>query len=102
MNGAILWRGPSRLDGSPVVVVATGLDAASRNGKTGDMVQVWILVDGQHPAMAVRSGADAGICGNCRHRGTGNGDRTCYVSLATGLGAVGRVLGRGDYPTITL
>lgn len=98
----IVWSGPSRLDGkTPVVLVLTGVETESRNAKTGAMVQSWILVDGQRPAAAVASGADAAICGDCRHRGA-DGVRTCYVSLGQGLGAVGRRLDLGGYTHVSI
>ena len=68
-NGAILWRGPSLLDGAPIVVIATGLASGSSNRKTGDMLQTYILREDVSPVAAVKSGADASICGNCPHRG---------------------------------
>ena len=64
-NGVVLYRGPSRLDGAPIVVVATGLQRPSENEKTGPMVQTWILRSDEHPVSAVHSGADASICGDC-------------------------------------
>ena len=51
-NGLILWEGPSALDGSPIVVIATGLKRKSANGKIGpDTVQVsWFAsVHGETP-----------------------------------------------------
>ena len=42
-NGAILYCGPSLLDGSPIIVVITGLSGRSTNTKTGKMAQTWIL-----------------------------------------------------------
>ena len=42
-NGVILYRGPSLLDGRPIVCIATGLRAASQNEKTGEMVQTYVL-----------------------------------------------------------
>jgi hypothetical protein len=89
-TGAILWRGCSELDSAPIVVIATGLGArGSRNAKTGaGMVQLYILRADQSPIDAARTGADASICGDCRHRGTADGaavkGRTCYVNLAHG------------------
>ena len=70
----ILWEGPSRIDGQPVVVIATGLgipgSSPSRNVKTGpSMIQIWILRSDIHPTDAIRSGADLSICGSCFHRG---------------------------------
>ena len=40
----ILWEGASRLDSVPIVVIATGIDSPSKNRKTGEMVQCWILL----------------------------------------------------------
>jgi hypothetical protein len=62
-NGFILHEDSSR------VVIATGFAKASDNRKTGDMVQVWILVKAEDPVTAIRTGLDRIICGNCRHRG---------------------------------
>ena len=39
-RGLVLYEGPSEIDGKPIVCIAT-LD--SRNRKTGNMVQTWIL-----------------------------------------------------------
>jgi hypothetical protein len=52
------------------------------------MVQIYILRADMSPLDASRSGADASICGDCRHRGIIHDDavsgRTCYVNLAHG------------------
>jgi hypothetical protein len=103
-RSAVIWRGESLLEpAAPIVAIATGLGAdRSSNSKTGDMVQTWILSAVQHPAEAIASGADRAICGDCPHRRQPNGSRSCYVSLATGLGAVGRQLVAGRYPEISL
>lgn len=93
-NGVILYRAPSLIDGSPIVVVATGIANKSRNPKTGDMVQTYILADGAlNPIEEVKNGA-RGICGNCLHIGT-----TCYVNVAQAPLSVWRSLHRGIYPT---
>lgn len=102
-NAAVVWRGVSLLDGkTPIVVVLTGLvDAHRSNRKTGAMVQSYILVDDASPKDAIHDGRDAAICGDCVHRGDGKGgERTCYVSLATGLNVVGRHL--ASYPMWSL
>src|SRR5947209_3117566 len=59
-QGVILYRGPSLLDGSPLVCVAVGLARGSKNRKTGlGAVQVYILADnGQDPVQANKSGGD--------------------------------------------
>lgn len=91
-NGYILWRGASLLDHQPIMVVATGFDVASRNAKTGDMIQTWILREDMAPGDASRSGADASICGDCKHRG-----RTCYVMVHWGVTQVWKAARRGKY-----
>lgn len=78
-NGAVLWRGASLLTGDPVVAVVTGLRRQSRNSKTGDMLQTWILRTDMRPKEAVRTGADDAICGDCPHRSGSNVGRSCYV-----------------------
>lgn len=98
-NGFILWEGKSRLDGEPIVVIAVGIRRKSKNSKTGEMVQVYILYQNLHPVEALRTGADFAICGNCPHRGDGNGNgRVCYVQLRKGPGSVWRAYKRGSYP----
>jgi len=86
-NGRIIYRGPSRLDGKPIVVVLTGLKPGkNENLKTGHMLQTHILVDTMNPHEAVATGADISICGYCPHRGVDEHGlqvkkRTCYVKL---------------------
>lgn len=99
-RGFILYRGPSLLDGSPIVVVATGFARRSKNAKTGDMVQTYILADGPDPVTASRTGKDASVCGDCKHRPSNGG--ACYVTLAHGPLAVHKGLQRGIYPVATM
>jgi hypothetical protein len=78
-NGFILHEDSAR------VIIATGFESPSDNRKTGDMIQVWILVKSVSPTEAIKSGLDRLICGNCVHRGhEENGrfgvDRSCYVN----------------------
>lgn len=107
-NGAVIFEGDSLLDGSPIVVVATGLRGTSANEKTGDMVQTWILRRDMSPMDAVKSGADAGICGDCKHRGVRTDDlaawakpRTCYVTVIQAPRSVYAAYQRGTYPRMT-
>jgi len=65
IRGLELWRGASRLDGAPIVAIATGLAAPSSNPKTGPMVQTWILRADVAPHEAQRDGRDASVCGDC-------------------------------------
>jgi hypothetical protein len=101
-NGFIFYRGPSMLDGSPIIAVATGTAKGSRNVKTGSEVQTWILRDDMTPVDAVKTGADAAICGSCIHRGNGNGEnRSCYVTVFQAPLVVWKTAQAGKYPTVT-
>lgn len=104
-NGAILYQGPSKLDGAPIVVIVTGLASSSANTKTGDMLQTWILRQDVAPNVAIKTGQDSAICGSCTHRGewsatTGKWTkkRTCYVKTFQGPLAVYKAWKRGNYP----
>jgi hypothetical protein len=93
-QGVVLYRGPSLIDGSPIVCVATGLARPSKNPKTGRLIQTYILADnGDTPIDAWKSGTDRAICGDCPHRGT-----TCYVDVSKGPTAVHKALNAGAYP----
>lgn len=103
-NGAVIYRGPSMLDGAPIVVIATGLRRASKNGKTGNEIQTWILREDMAPQAALDTGADASICGGCNHRGTvvdgANTDRGCYVIIFQAPRNVHESYHRGIYPVV--
>ena len=95
-SGYILYKGPSLLDGSPVVVIAT---MHSENRKTGDMVQTWILREDISPVEASKQSADVSICGDCKHRWSLGG--ACYVNIGQGPGSVYRAYKRGNYQDAT-
>jgi len=80
-NGAMIYRGPSMLDGSPIVAIVTGLRDVSENGKTGAMLQTFIIRSDVAPNVAIKSGADAAVCGDCKHRPALGG--ACYVNPRT-------------------
>lgn len=95
-NGIVVWQGPSQLDGVPIVVVATGLvGRASRNAKTGAMVQTWIMRQDVAPHVAVKDGRDVSICGDCKHRPSTGG--ACYVRVFQGPRSVWQAWQRGRY-----
>lgn len=101
MNGAIIYKGPSLLDGAPIVAIATGLERSSKNAKTGDMLQTYILREDIAPTEAVTTGQDSSICGQCPHRGRGDGKgRTCYVNVGQGPQAVWKAYKRGSYESV--
>ena len=126
-NGIVLWRGPSLLDSAPIVVVAIGIAGGSKNSKTGDMLQTYVLRADMSPLAAIATGADVSICGKCPHRGRmaaavqealgtelpthadgAHIERTCYVNVAQGPTMVYKTLrlskyinvGHGEYQTI--
>lgn len=86
----VVWRGPSRFDGRPIVAVVTnvtrsGSPSASKNEKTGPMAQLHVLVADEAPNLAQRSGHDASVCGSCPLRNVNakaSGGTYCYVNVA--------------------
>jgi hypothetical protein len=99
----IIYRGPSMLDGLPIVAIATGFNGSS-NEKTGaGLVQVYILRSDVHPVAAAQTGADESICGSCGLRGTYRdglrveGSRRCYVNLGTGVNTVWNTFAASGY-----
>lgn len=102
ITGAIIWEGASPQDNKPIAAIVTGLDRASRNDKTGDMLQVWIIRTDMSPVDAVKSGEDKSICGNCTHRRGHGGLRDCYVIPHQAPTAVYKNYKAGKYPALTL
>ena len=106
MKSGIIYNGPSLLDGTPIVVIAT---LSNRNRKTGTVVQTYILVRDTNPLEASKTGLDFAICGDCKFRGEVTTDpnrkqakgRICYVNLGQGVLIVGRAFQRGVYPDAT-
>lgn len=74
--GCVLYRGESPflpgLDGRYVVVMTMFAD----NRKTGDMPQIWILCENEHPLEAKALGHHVAVCGDCPVT------KLCYVNLA--------------------
>lgn len=75
-KGYILYEGASALDGAPIVAIAT---MSTSNVKTGDMVQTWIMRADIAPHLALKTGDDASVCGDCVHRPANQG--SCYVTV---------------------
>ena len=102
MKHAIIYNGPSLLDGQPIVVIAT---FSKRNKKTGTVLQTYILREDMNPLEASKTGADYSICGDCVMRGAPTTDpkrkqamgRRCYVNLGQGVLIVWRAYKRGIY-----
>lgn len=104
-NGYILYQGPSAIDGKPIVVIATGFAKQSSNGKTGDMIQTWIIRQDIAPNAATKTGDDESICGQCIHRpalkaqieATGEKHIRCYVKVWQAPLSVYKAYKRGIY-----
>ncbi len=99
MNGFVIHEDQHR------VIIATGFSTRSDNRKTGDMIQVWILVKAVDPVEAIKSGLDRLICGSCVHRGhEENGrfgvGRSCYVNVGQAPLGIYRAWKAGRYPTL--
>ena len=83
-NAHKVYDGPSMMDGKPIVVIMTGFKRASKNVKTDDMIQTWILRKDIAPHTAQKTGDDASICGKCPlrpllHKVSPVADKPCYV-----------------------
>ena len=102
MKSGIIYKGPSLLDGQPIVVIAT---YSNRNTKTGRVVQTYILREDINPLEASKTGEDYSICGDCPMRGEATTDperkqakgRRCYVNLGQGVLITWRAYKRGVY-----
>ncbi len=92
-SGFVLWTGSSLIDQAPIAVIAI---TSSTNAKTGNMVQTYIIRADVNPAEALKSGQDASVCGDCKHRPINGG--ACYVNVGQGPNSVFKTLQRGRYP----
>jgi hypothetical protein len=97
-TGVEVWRGPSMIDGRPIVAVLTGLQEASTNRKTGDVLTLWIMPQDVNPSRAVYGGEDVSVCGDCRHRPSRGG--SCYVIAFHSPSAIWRAWEKARYPRL--
>jgi hypothetical protein len=98
--GYIVYEGPSLLDGSPIVVIINKIKAASKNAKTGALVQSFIIRSDINPVIALKTGADVAICGHCIHRpslAAYTGAPPCYVNVGRSVASVYKAYKRGSY-----
>jgi hypothetical protein len=98
--GYIIYEGPSRIDGAPIVVIVNRIDDGSANEKTGALAQTFIIRSDVSPVDALRTGADAGVCGDCPHRpilARETGAAPCYVNVGRSVQAVWGAYKRGRY-----
>lgn len=92
MAGHIIYEGPSKIDGKPIVVI---LIEESKNKKTGNIAQTYILRSDIPPIEAAKTGEDRSICGDCMHRPVNN--NSCYVTLFHGPRVIYNAYQRGVY-----
>ena len=88
----VVYEGPSVINGRPIVGIVTGLATPSTNIKTGPMAQLWILDGTTEPHIAVKTGEDESVCGDCPAR-----NKWCYVTTFQGPLSVWRTWKRGGY-----
>ena len=102
LKNGIIYKGPSQLDGTPIVAIGVW---SGSNKKTGKVLQTYILVDGSNPLEASKTGSDYAICGDCTMRGEVTTDparkiaknRRCYVNLGQGVLIVYKSYIKGNY-----
>jgi len=88
-GGYVLHRGI--VNGEPYVVIAT---MKTKNEKTGNMVQVWFLLENHNPVEAVKRGIDAStICRECPFAAGGG----CYVNVGQAPRQIWVKYKRGGY-----
>lgn len=80
---------------SKIVAIATGLFRKSKNPKTGEAVQIWILTKALNPVEAAKTGLDRLVCGGCPMRPILGGG--CYVNLGQAPLNVWHKWQRGSY-----
>lgn len=100
IKSGVIWQNET------IVCVAI---RGSKNAKTGNMLQSYIILKDVDPITGNRLGLDSAICGQCPHRGTANPDklkgfadnRTCYVNLGQGVMQVYKAYKAGKYPILS-
>lgn len=99
-NGYLVYSGPSRINGDPIIAIAI---LKSTNEKTGNIVQLYILVAGRTPYNAAKCNANISVCGSCPMRKHMVGEKmvgACYVDLLKGLHQVWKSYDAGRYPQL--
>ena len=100
-TGYVIWQN------SRIVAIATGFAEKSANEKTGNMIQLWILVKSHGPIESNRLGKDRQNCGACPLKGRFNiesgkiENRVCYVNLGQAPENIYKSWRRGIYPEMS-
>jgi hypothetical protein len=96
-SGVVLYDGPSRIDGAPIIAIACRISDASNNSKTGGMVQTFIMRRDIAPHLALKTGDDSSVCGDCPLRPIHKGATRCYVRVYQAPLSVWSAYHRGRY-----
>lgn len=95
-TGLLLYEGISQIDQKTEIICIATLK--SENVKTGDMIQTWILNKNINPVESIKTNEDSSICGDCKHRGPGNGKmRSCYVNVGQAPLNIYKSYHKGNY-----
>jgi len=98
--GYVVYRGPSLIDGSPIVVIVNTITHGSNSKlikiQSRSMAQVWIFRSDVAPNAAIKSGRDVAVCGACPFAG----DHGCFVDMRPLL-SVWHAFERGSYADAT-
>ena len=95
-NGLVIYEGESMLDKSTeIIAILTGVISPSKNIKTGDMAQLWIMVKDVNPFTAIQTGEDNVVCGDCPLRG-----KVCYVNTSKAPLTIWEAYQKGRYRTL--
>ena len=108
-NSKVIYHGPNVGNTDHIVVIATGFERRSSNSKTRDMIQVFIMYANESPTMAVLTGNDGAVCGECFLRpliakqlqATGESYIPCYVDKERGPGSAWKSWNMGNVEAIT-
>lgn len=84
--------------GDAFAVIATGFKTPTDNRKTGNMIQIWIILKDVSPVEGVKTGIDArSICQDCPFA-SGNG---CYVNVGQAPLGIWKSYHKGNYPAVS-
>jgi hypothetical protein len=91
----IVFKGKSRFDNKPIAVIATGFERASKNIKTGEMIQLTTIPINQSPSDSNKNhiaGENHVVCGDCPLINHG-----CYVRVEQAPDQIWKAMHAGNY-----
>lgn len=78
-----------------IIAILTGVISPSKDTKTGDMAQLWIMVKDVNPPTAIQTGEDNVVCGDCPL-----GSKVCYVNTSRAPLKIWEAYQKGRYRTL--